>query len=69
MTVLSLKTNGQSNLDFMHTQCLKMGGSQLGNKMVDIIFFFKICPLDPEKNPEVEADILNCVAVIGKSRK
>ena len=42
MTVQSLKIIGQSNLDLEHTQALKMGGSHLGNKMMDINFFKKV---------------------------
>ena len=44
MTVQSLKTIGQSNLDLEHTQALKMCGGHLGNKMVDVKYFFKSCP-------------------------
>ena len=50
MTVPSLKTIVQSNLDLQGTQALKMGG-HLGNKMADK-FFSKVVPLYPEMNTE-----------------
>ena len=60
MTVQSLKTSGQSNLDLECTQALKMGRSYLRNKMVNIIFFFKSCsPLTLNKHRMPEDDILN----------
>ena len=53
MTVQSLKTIGQRNLDLECTQALKVGGSHLGNKMADVNFFLKkVVPLDPETNIE-----------------
>ena len=39
ITVQSLKTIGQSNLDIRHTQALKLDGGHLGNKMADVKFF------------------------------
>ena len=43
--------DSQSHLNLECTQGLKMS-SHLGNKMANILFFFKSCPLDPEMNTE-----------------
>ena len=48
MTVQSLNTIGQSNLDLEDAQPLKMGGSYLGNKMAKIKKNSEVVPLDPE---------------------
>ena len=39
-----------------------------GLKLVDVKKFFKSCPLDPETNTETD-DILNCFAVMRKSKR
>ena len=40
MTAQSLKTIRQSNLNLERTQALKLGGSHLGNKIVEVKVFF-----------------------------
>ena len=44
MTVQSLKIIGQSNLDLEFTQALKIGGGDLGNKIV-----LEIVSIDPKQ--------------------
>ena len=63
MTVQSLKTISQSNLDLEHTQALKIGGGHLENKI-------KSCPPWPwNEHRKPEYDILNHFAVMRKSKK
>ena len=50
MTVQSLKTLDESNLDLEDTQVLNMGGGHLRNKMADVKCFSEAVPLDPKIN-------------------
>ena len=53
MTVQSVRTIGQSNLDIECTKSFKMGGGHLGNKILDVNFFFSlVVPLDAKMNKE-----------------
>ena len=68
MTVQSLKTIGQSNLDLERTLPLKMAGGHLGNNTAHTkIFFQKLSLLTPNEHRKSEYDILNHFAVIRKS--
>ena len=72
MTVQSLKTIGQSNLDLEHTQLSFKNRWWLSRKQdgrPKNFFFQKLSPLTLKRHRKPEDDNLNQFTVLGKSRK